>query len=150
MVPHRVGPLAQQAPKSIPLEHHCFLKGSAGHRISDCKVERDKWVNISTLPTELHTLAKTVREMIKKEPALMWDIGPATRLYDSYVAYRPLCLELTSPFACSIKSLGTETHQNVHTCFRWTFRWKTVSNDRFWLRKFIWISIGSLSKRVYM
>lgn len=45
-----------------------FLRCQRGHRSSDCKVARNKWVEVNTLPTDLHNSAKAVRDMIKKEP----------------------------------------------------------------------------------
>lgn len=45
----------------------CFLCGMRGHRSSECRVLRDRWVSLETLPAELQNSAKAVRYMIKKE-----------------------------------------------------------------------------------
>lgn len=45
-------------------------------------------------------------------------------------------------------TVGTKTHRNVHIWLRWTFRWKTVSANRFLFRNSILISIESTSESV--
>lgn len=44
----------------------CFLCGVRGHRSSECRFPRDKWVSLDAVPGELHNSAKVVRGMIKK------------------------------------------------------------------------------------
>lgn len=113
--PHKSSSSCSSSASTTPNRAPCFLCDNKGHRSTECKIAKDKWVSIDLLPEELRDPARSITAMIKKIEVLI---------------RRPPTISTCQPVEeCQRNTISTTFHKGFTSCVR--FQSPRISRKRF-------------------